>query len=196
MLPTFAGTRRTHAFAPVATRVQTMNIIYRLRLAWPRSFRSLLAVGLYFNIQLDLSSARPECMFYWNNYPSYHVYNVAVISALPGFLVFLYLLRLPRLAYLYIRRRCCSEDLRNEPGQVTGRDCDGERACMRACVALTLGNLVARAAPAPALPPSLLLVPPWQAKVSTHVPGCTPCRRRRQSEGVACRLMKRLGYPF
>ena len=110
-----------------------MNIIYRLRLAWPRSFRRVLAVGLYFNVQLDLSSARPECMFYWNNYPSYHVYNLAVISAMPGFICLLYLIRLTRLAYLYIRRGC-SSDLSNGPGQVPRRprDCTAAASGCRA----------------------------------------------------------------
>ena len=55
--------------------------------------------------QLDLSSARPECLFQWNNYPSYHVFNLAIICILPGCICFLYLLRLPRLVALELQKR-------------------------------------------------------------------------------------------
>ena len=100
------------------THLQTMCIVSRLRLAWPRSFRSVMAVALFFNGQLDLSSARPECVLYWNNYPSYHVWNLGLISILPVCIAVCYVIRLFRTSPNSCRRTPIVS------GQVSAESCN------------------------------------------------------------------------
>lgn len=57
--------------------MQTLAILSRIRLAWPKSTRQVMSAVLVSSVQLE--AARPECVIRNPNFPSFHVFTLGVV---------------------------------------------------------------------------------------------------------------------